>query len=245
MRLLKARVALPQNAVTRLHSRSASLMRAPDPSAVCEQRFNDARRCDWFASVRDTLRDMAGQSRTCMFCDHNEPTDVEHFKPKVEFPGDTFSWTNMLWVCTTCNRLKGNKFPPHNCEGAPIIDPIVEEVWEYFLLDEFGNLIKRWDPDIDSFDVRAQSTCDYVYVDREEVQTRRQKRMKSLRLSVEQAIREFNDGIATIAVLNARVADWFAEPFQADVADFYLRGPGNVSEPFASLLALGLTVPPL
>jgi hypothetical protein len=150
----------------------------------------------------------------------------------------------MLWICTTCNRLKGANFPPHNCVGAQMINPAVDPVWNFFFLDDFGNLIKRWNAAANSYDARAQSTCDYARVDREETQTRRQKRMKGLRLSVQQAIHDFNNQTATLHDLNTRVADWLAEPFQADVADYFFRGPGNTSTPFSDLLALGVAVLP-
>lgn len=245
MRLLKLRLPLPEHVMLRLNARSVSLMASPDPAAICEQRFNNARGTQWFNTVRETLMNMAGSTRTCMFCDHNEPTDVEHFKPKTEFPNETFNWENMLWVCTTCNRLKGVDFPPHNCPGDPIINPVVDPVWSYFFLDEFGNLIKRWNVALNNYDTRAQSTCDYAHVDREEVQTRRQKRMKGLRLSVEQAVAAFENGIITMQTLNARIVDWLAEPFQADVADYCFRGPGKSNVPFCNLLALGVVVPQL
>jgi hypothetical protein len=244
MRSLKARAQLPANVVARLAFRSGSLMSSPDPSSICEQRFNNARGTQWFIVVREALMNMAGETRTCMFCDHNEPTDVEHFKPKVEFPEDTFTWDNMLWLCATCNRLKGVNFPPHNCPGAPMIDPVVDPVWNYFFLDEFGNLIKKWDAALGAYDERAQSTCTYALIDREEVQTRRLKRMKGLRISVEHAIGEFENGTLTLDELNNRVTDWLAEPFQADVADFHFRGPGTERAPFCNLLALGVVVPP-
>ena len=173
MRLLKRRPALPKKTRDKLASQKASLMKSQGPAGICEQRFDGARPRKWFVPVRETLKDMAGASQTCMFCDHNEPTDVEHFRPKTEFPNRTFSWGNMLWVCTTCNRQKGIQFPPHNCVGAPFIDPAIDEVWDYFFLDEFGNLIKRWDATHDAYDSRAQSTCDYVKIDRQEIQTDR------------------------------------------------------------------------
>src|SRR6266699_4102182 len=103
MRFLKPRHALSEKTLAKLVSQTESLMASANPRETCEQRFNAARERKWFIPVRSALQDMAGASRTCMFCDHNEPTDVEHFKPKAEFPGDTFSWDNLLWVCTTCN----------------------------------------------------------------------------------------------------------------------------------------------
>lgn len=244
MRQLKERQDLPANIVTRLNKLSVSLMATAKPSEVCEQRFNTARDTKWFKAVREGLVHMAGDTRTCMFCDHNEPTDVEHFKPKSEFPEDTFSWENMLWVCATCNRLKGSKFPPHNCAGEQIIDPVVENVWDYFILDEFGNLIKRWNPAQSAFNGRAQATCDYAHVDREEAQTRRLKRMKGLRRVVTQAVDDIVSGKASLKCINECVAEWVAEPFQADIADYCLRGPGKDMPPFSDLLALGVTVPP-
>src|SRR5437868_13704015 len=143
MRQLKTRPGLASLTLKKLASSQSSLLRCSNPKAKCEERFNNARKSSWFAPIRIALQDMAGKSRTCMFCDHNEPTDVEHFHPKSEFPEKAFSWANMLWLCTTCNRLKGAKFPPHNCSGVSIIDPSVENGWDFFFIDEFGNLIKR------------------------------------------------------------------------------------------------------
>lgn len=243
MRQLRRRNTLPIEVEKRLQKRTASLMTAPDPKIVCEQRFDNARKCDWFITIRSRLVEMAGETRTCMFCDHNEPTDVEHFKPKSVFPGDTFRWENMLWICTTCNRLKGNFFPPVNCDGAELINPSLDSVWNYFLLDEFGNLIMRWDSDANDFNSRAKSTCKYIQLDREEVQTRRMKRMKGLKSLAKQAVSDLRSGICTVEDINVRVSEWMAEPFQADVADYCLRGPGTSIPPFSEILGLGVVVP--
>lgn len=245
MRSLRRRPGLPKKTRDKLASQKASLLASQDPAAICEERFDSARARKWFNPIRGALRDMAGESRSCMFCDHNEPTDVEHFRPKTEYPRHTFSWGNMLWVCTTCNRLKGANFPPRNCAGAPIVDPTLESVWDYFFLDQFGNLVMKWDATRGAYHLRAKSTCDYVRIDREEVQTRRRKRLRSLSTSVTQAIDELRTERATLPVITARVADWLAEPFQADVADYFFRGPGRMEQPFATLLAFGIPVLPL
>jgi uncharacterized protein (TIGR02646 family) len=242
MRLLKRRILLPQKTRNKLALQKASLLECLNPSEICEQRFNAARDRKWFKPVREALISMAGASRTCMFCDHNEPTDVEHFRPKMDYPRHTFSWGNLLWVCATCNRLKGSKFPPHNCPGAALIDPTVDNVWEYFWIDEFGNLVKRWDPNVGEHHRRAKSTCDYIHIDREEIQTRRQKRLKGLTRSVHQALEEFRNGIVNVGDLTSRTAEWLSEPFQADVADYFFRGPGRAKTPFAEFLAIGIDV---
>lgn len=245
MREIKRRPALAIATRNKLASQKASLLQSADPASICEQRFNGARARQWFNPVRDALKDMSGTSQTCMFCDHNEPTDVEHFRPKVPFPRRTFSWGNMLWVCTTCNRKKNVSFPPHNRPGAPLVDPTLEYVWDYFFLDQFGNLVKKWDVVAGSFHARAQSTCDYIFVDRDEIQTRRRKRLKSLQQAVTHSLADHHAGNLTIPQLSQQISDWLAEPYQADVADFFLRGPGRVEQPFAQLFALGAVAPPL
>jgi hypothetical protein len=47
-----------------------------------------------------------------------------------------------------------------------------------------------------------------------------------------------------LAGLRNEIAELRSEPFQADVADYFLNGPGRAKEPFKSLLiAAGETVP--
>jgi len=81
-----------------------------------------------------------------------------------------------------------------------------------------------------------------MYVDREEIQTRRLKRLKGLKRSVEQAINEFQNGNGDVQSLSVQVNQWLAEPFQADVADYFFRGPGKTEKPFCDLIALGVTI---
>jgi hypothetical protein len=65
-----------------------------------------------------------------------------------------------------------------------------------------------------------------------------------LRRSVEDALNNFRLGTASLEALNVLANEWLSEPFQADVADYFLRGPGTQKEPFASFLAKGVTIPP-
>jgi hypothetical protein len=75
-----------------------------------------------------------------------------------------------------------------------------------------------------------------VGIDRENVQIKRRKRYRRLRQDVQNALDKFNAGIFTQADLRAEIAELCAEPFQADVADYFLNGPGSVNEPFQSAL---------
>jgi 5-methylcytosine-specific restriction endonuclease McrA len=44
----------------------------------------------------------------CSYCDKRpiRVEEIDHFKPKVEFPNDAFDWENLFVVCKDCNFLK-------------------------------------------------------------------------------------------------------------------------------------------
>jgi hypothetical protein len=75
------------------------------------------------------------------------------------------------------------------------------------------------------------------------LQIRRQQRYASLRRDAEQMLAEVNAGTVSVAEARQRLAEWRSTPLQADVADYFLNGPGRAVEPFCSLLkAVGDTV---
>jgi uncharacterized protein (TIGR02646 family) len=53
----------------------------------------------------------------CSYCD-GFPIDaysekeVDHFKPKADFPSDAFDWVNLYLVCTGCNKAKLAEWNP-------------------------------------------------------------------------------------------------------------------------------------
>jgi hypothetical protein len=110
-------------------------------------------------------------------------------------------------------------------------------------LDEFGNLISKWDVQVNNYNARSASTCLYVRIDRDEIQIRRRRRLKNLASAVRHALEDFDAGRITLTALNVQISEWLAEPFQADVADYFLRGPGRITAPFSNLLSLGVTIP--
>lgn len=48
----------------------------------------------------------------CSYCDKRplRVKEIDHFKPKVEFPADAFAWENLFVVCKDCNYLKLSEF---------------------------------------------------------------------------------------------------------------------------------------
>ncbi len=64
-----------------------------------------------FEDVRDVLRAMCNAPERCMYCEDNEATDIEHIRPKSEYPKAAFVWENFLLACPTCNsRFKGSQY---------------------------------------------------------------------------------------------------------------------------------------
>ncbi|OXM70810.1 MULTISPECIES: HNH endonuclease [Amycolatopsis] len=78
---------------------------------------------------------MAGSRVRCAYCSDSFASDVDHFRPIATFPQKAFDWENMIRVCTTCNRKKGERFPLGG-DGEPrLIDPTTEDPWSHLTLD--------------------------------------------------------------------------------------------------------------
>jgi len=202
------------------------------------QLYKQARQNAWFNPIIESLRGLCGEGELCMYCSSTEPSQVEHFRPLGLFPRLAFEYNNYLWVCDICNRThKGEKFPPDNCLGAALLNPLDDDVWEYFFInEELGVLVPRIDPATGEPFSRATSTCEIVGIDRDNVQIKRRRRYRGLRLAAQAALDDFNAGVLEQAELEALIEEWRSEPYQADIADYFLNGPGTSKEPFKSLL---------
>lgn len=249
MRRLPPRTSLPSATQGRLALKSREISAISDLAQKKKRAralFDQARTRRWFHPVVDALRQQSGTTEFCMYCSSNEPSQIEHFRPISLAPESALDFTNYLWVCDICNRkCKGERFPPHTEPGEQILNPIDDNVWDFFFLDEqHGRLIKRLDP-IDDLPLRrAVSTCDVVQIDREPLQSKRMRRYTNLRRDVGRAVTEFNAGTITRLEICALISNWRTEPFQVDVADYFLNGPGRCREPFQSALAAaGETLP--
>ena len=115
-----------------------------------------------------------------------EPSQVEHYRPLALFPENALEYINYLWVCDICNRThKGEKFPPKNHPGEQILNPLDDDVWKHFFIDDqFGRLLVRLDIQTNQQSQRARSTCVVVGIDRENVQLRRANRYDQLRRDI-------------------------------------------------------------
>lgn len=171
-----------------------------------------------------------------MFCSGSESSEVEHYRPKATFPELALTWKNMLWACGICNRAKSNRFPVE--AEQLLIDPLSEKVWDYFFIDEFGNLTARWSTMHDDYHPRAVSTMSIVALDRQALQEARQQRLINLKERVSDCLILLKNGDLSKTQVKKRIQQWRNEAFQPDVADYFLNGPGQQEEPFSLLFSL-------
>jgi hypothetical protein len=68
-----------------------------------------------FSDIKGVLKDMCSGSQICVYCEHNEATDIEHIYPKRLYPEKTFTWANYVFACGNCNsHYKGENFKIFN-----------------------------------------------------------------------------------------------------------------------------------
>ena len=237
MRMLPPRPDLPQATLKHLALETKAIAQAVDSKAEAKRRYENARKAKWFKPVVEALGKMSGPGGRCMFCSGSESSHVEHFRPKAAFPLEAMKWKNFLWACSICNQSKSDRFPPDTEPGEPIINPVDEDAWSFFFIDEFGNLAARWHPDLNDIDARAANTIEILALDRDALQETRQQRLYDLRERVRDSLELFRQRRLGRDDLRARCEEWRRQAFQPDVASYFLDGPGRQEEPFAEFCA--------
>jgi uncharacterized protein (TIGR02646 family) len=210
---------------------------ATDPKFAAERIYASSRKAKWFIEITGHLKSMCGIGSRCMFCSGSEASNVEHFRPKSLFPTLAMTWNNLLWICGICNQAKGDAFRTEADNVAILIDPTLEDVWDFFFVDEYGNLTARWNPGLNRIDPRAKETMDAFGLDRELLQESRLSRLNDLKQKAIDSLARLLAGELTTGDVRERVREWKGQPFQPDIADFFLAGPGSSESPFSDLLA--------
>lgn len=137
------RSSLPRARMTYLQRKQAQI----DAGADIEKTWNGARRTKTMAAIATVLASMAGKRQRCMYCADSRSTDIEHYWPKAVYRSQVFVWANLLWICAGCNRQKGNRFELDEYGQPLLIDPTVEDPWEFLFFDsQTGNVTARYDP---------------------------------------------------------------------------------------------------
>ena len=242
MRQLPNRPDLDAVTQKKLSAATKAIESADDPKAVAEKKCESARQAKWFKPVTAALKQLAGPGERCMWCSGSESSQVEHYRPKSEFPNAAMSWTNFLWSCGLCNQHKGSRFPPQTEPGGQLVNPLEDNVWDFFYIDQFGHLSPRWDVAANGLDPRAAKTVEILKLsnpeERQALITSRRERRRDLVKQVKRAAQAFERGELTTEDLREELADWIAQPYQLDVADYFLNGPGREEEPFRAFFGI-------
>ena len=82
-------------------------------------------------------------SGSCAYCEEWCRGEVEHFRPRSQFPELVYEWSNLLLACHDCNHAKGPKWP-----AGGYVDPCARSrsayPEQYFDFDLFsGDLIPK------------------------------------------------------------------------------------------------------
>jgi uncharacterized protein (TIGR02646 family) len=143
------RLPLGRKAQVWLFVQTKKILRSADPKSTAEALWKSTgdprstRKYRYRREVKETLERMSLGGR-CMYCEHDEASEVEHFWPKAKFPERTFCWANLLWICGTCNRAKRDKFQVSALHEPLLVDPTVDDPDEHLELSpKEGRFVAR------------------------------------------------------------------------------------------------------
>ncbi len=125
------------------------------------EEWNRYRRSVKSDPIVDALRAMNGLRQRCVYCCDSRSADVDHFVPIAADFHVALTWTNFILVCPECNRKKSARFPL-DAQGSPLLlDPTLEDPWEYLILDtKTGYLSARFLEN--DFDPKGEATVDVI-----------------------------------------------------------------------------------
>lgn len=116
--------------------------------SVAEQQVKKAQDKYRHIKVKNALVEMFHGK--CAYCESKITVvtygAIEHFRPKFEYPDQTFKWENLLLSCDICNDKghKGSQFPVDHNGNPLLIDPTDgvsnPNVHLEFIWDDIGGL---------------------------------------------------------------------------------------------------------
>ncbi len=81
----------------------------------------------------------------CAYCEELCKGEVEHFRPKSQFPELVYEWSNWLFACHDCNLAKGAKWlangyidPCGDSRTSPVEQYFDYDVWTAEMLPRIG-----------------------------------------------------------------------------------------------------------
>jgi uncharacterized protein (TIGR02646 family) len=140
-----------------------------NPGSDLNAIWKASRQAANFRPVLEALYAMSGLRKRCMYCLDSEGSDIEHFRPKSEFPSYSFNWTNFLLCCTQCGRLKGRQFPTNALNVPLLIDPSIDDPWQHLDFDSAtGNIDARYDLTTNAYDPKGEETVNALQLNKRE-----------------------------------------------------------------------------
>lgn len=130
---------------------------------------------------------MNASSEKCMYCEskitHIDYGDVEHIKPKSQFPELKLEWDNLGYACTRCNReYKKDKY----VEDTPYVNPYDEEPSEHILASGSFLLQKQGSE-------RGELTIQDIGLNRPSLIEKRQQKIDEINKSINGCFRTKNE----------------------------------------------------
>lgn len=222
-----------------MNTKTVLITGSATPKETAETIYSRARKTKLFLeTVVTTLQHLAGVGERCLYCGSSEASQVDHFKPKANFPEAAMTWENFIWICGVCNQNKGNQYPSDSALNPLLINPIDEDIWQSFSLDRFGFMLPRWDIGLNDLNVKAKVTEATIKLNRQAVQEARNLRIRQLETCVHDCILLSGYGHLSAIEKDQRMRAWIDFPFHPEVPQYFLQKEGMCEEPFATFLNL-------
>jgi uncharacterized protein (TIGR02646 family) len=180
---------------------------------------------------------MTGVRERCFYCEDSRGNDIDHFWPKSVYPNKCFRWDNFLLACSSCNGCKGNQFPLDGAGLPLLIDPTVEDPWDFLFLEATtGQVVAKVDPGTALPNVRGQTTCDpkILPLNIESVTEGRVRVARRLARLVERFLADAVDPASEAIATNALIAE-LADIDTQGVVIWFFRREGQTLAPFAQM----------
>jgi uncharacterized protein (TIGR02646 family) len=208
-----------------------------EPGLDIAATWKKQRRTSSMRRVAQVLARATGPRERCMYCEDSRGTDIEHFRPQTLYREHVFRWLNFLWICTACNRSKGNRFPCDSAGEPLLIDPTLEEPWDFLFFDQdTGEITARWDPATGEESPKGQSLLDVVSTLRHQAVTEGRRRTAA---RLRRAIRSFlvqsqtKQDIADDSIRD--LVECVEDASDYGIAAWFFLRDGQDEEPFRTL----------
>jgi uncharacterized protein (TIGR02646 family) len=122
----------------------------------------------------DFISQCAYCERTEAYFGGQEAFEVDHFRPSSRFPELSYTYSNLYYVCSKCNRHKSNTWPSNDqmSRGARFADPCEEDPY-------LDHLREADDGGVEELTPCGEYSNAHIRLDRSELRTWRTSRAQA------------------------------------------------------------------